>query len=418
MRERATNEYGGTVVVGVAPWDFLTALVFGLLFTLVSCSEESTPACAADRDCPTNECAQGRCVTLDDADAGDATTQDVMDDENEVEDGEATPSCRYDGDCEIGEWCPTNTTERRCSPRPSLGSAQMPFQYVPAGSFTLGSSTEEFGHIESETQIDVTLTRAFYMQRTELTQEQWTALSGGVNPSCFQSRTGANCSNENRNPAAPVEMVTWWSVLEYANALSRHQGLPECYRLPTSGCGGRWQTGTLYCGNVFGPAVVGDDVYGCAGYRLPTEAEWEYAARAGTTTATYAGDLIGDIDACDVPQQSLDEIAWWCGNAGGRTRAVGGRSPNALGLFDMLGNVWELTWNRTSGLEDAEGGTDPRSTSAGAVRVIRGGGWAQEARYVRTAIRGRAETAVVSAQVGVRLVRKVPWTGSWVIGPL
>jgi formylglycine-generating enzyme required for sulfatase activity len=183
------------------------------------------------------------------------------------------------------------------------------FVRIAGGTFTMGSPSSELGWDSDETQHEVTLTRDFWLQTTEVTQGAYQALMGS-NPSSFTA-CGASC---------PVEQVSWYDAIAYANARSRAEGLPECYDGE---------------GNVIG----GTTVYECCGYRLPTEAEWEYAARAGMSTATYRGDLTGDPFSCD-PQPSLDSIAWFCGNAGDQTQVVGGKAPNAWGLYDMLGNVW------------------------------------------------------------------------------
>ena len=215
------------------------------------------------------------------------------------------------------------------------------FVYIAPGTFMMGSPSSEEGGLENETQHSVTLTGGFYLQTTEVTQGEWQRVMGS-NPSRFTS-CGSDC---------PVEQVSWLDAVGYANALSRADGLSECYDSS---------------GNVRG----GGSIYGCSGYRLPTEAEWEYAARAGTTGSRY---------------DTLDQVAWYDGNSGGEVHGVGELQANAWGLHDMLGNVWEWThdWYGTYGSTV----TDPAGASSGSYRVYRGGCWSSEARYVRAANRG------------------------------
>ncbi|WP_174549493.1 formylglycine-generating enzyme family protein [Nocardiopsis trehalosi] len=162
-------------------------------------------------------------------------------------------------------------------------------------------------------------------------------------------------------PLAPVTEVSWTDAVRFCNALSRAAGRTPCYRPGTD------------------PDAVGTAaVPGADGYRLPTEAEWEYACRAGT-----AGDRYGDLDA----------IAWHRGNSGGAAHDVATRAPNAWGLHDMIGNVWEWCWDVY----------DP--AVYGPYRVFRGGGWQDVPRALRAACRRKSHPTLRIDDLGFRVAR-------------
>jgi formylglycine-generating enzyme required for sulfatase activity len=160
----------------------------------------------------------------------------------------------------------------------------------------------------------------------------------------------------------PVECVSWWDAVQFCNALSRSEGLTAAYHLDADAETAEWDTSAY-------------------GYRLPTEAEWEHACRAGTTGPRYG---------------PLEEVAWYQGNSDGRIHPVGGKQPNAWGLYDMLGNVWNWCWD----VYDAE--------VYGTYRVLRGGGWADEHWSCRASVRRRSHPTFRIDDVGFRIARSAP----------
>ncbi|MGW0700081.1 formylglycine-generating enzyme family protein [Streptomyces sp. NPDC002867] len=182
-----------------------------------------------------------------------------------------------------------------------------------------------------------------------------------VTQSSYARVTGQRPSSA-RGDRLPVEGVSWWDAVQFCNALSQREGLTPAYHLHLDAETAEWDTSA-------------------DGYRLPTEAEWEHACRAGTTSPRYG---------------QLDEVAWYQGNSAGQIHPVGGKQPNAWGLYDMLGNVWDWCWD----VYDAE--------VYGAYRVLRGGGWADEHWSCRASVRRRSHPTFRIDDVGFRTARSTP----------
>jgi len=256
------------------------------------------------------------------------------------------------------------------------------FVTIPPGSFTMGSPESEPGRSTGETEHTVTLTHPFEIMQTEVTQEQFEALMG-YNPSHHVS-CGGDC---------PVEQVTWHEAAAFANALSMSGGYPACYTCTGSGSGLTCEPGASFA-----------TPYDCPGYRLPTEAEWEYAARAGTTEATYNGT--STLMDCVSPNGVLDPIAWFCGNSSSTTHEVGALTPNDWDLFDMIGSVWEWCHD----WYDTYPGTvsNPWGPATGTARSKRGGSWFDYAELNRAAARNNYVPSATYYNIGMRIARTLP----------
>jgi formylglycine-generating enzyme required for sulfatase activity len=261
---------------------------------------------------------------------------------------------------------------------------------VAAGTFSMGSPTTEpcrEQEQEPETQHQVTLTRKFEILSTEVTQAQFSA-EMGYNPSGF---TGGSLNR-------PVEKVTWHEAITYCNALSTKKKLTRCYS-----CSGSGKKATCSAISAYG----GSKIYTCPGYRLPTEAEWEYAYRAGTKTAYYNGaNDPGGCSSCTKKDALLDKIGWYSCNSFMVTRRVALKQPNAWGLYDMAGNVWEWCHDRAELDLGSKAVTDPSGTSFNTSVMCRGGCWGLHPTYLRAASRnGFFDPTTRAGWIGFRVVR-------------
>ena len=236
---------------------------------------------------------------------------------------------------------------------------------IEPGEFLMGSpdSDKEAGAHEKPRH-RVRITRPFYLGIYEVTQTEFEAVTGH-NPSHFK----ANARN-------PVESVSWLDAVRFCNQLSERERLKPFYAIS-------------------GESVQVPD-WNETGYRLPTEAEWEYACRAGTTTRFSFGDH----------EASLGEYAWYDTNSGRRTHPVGEKRPNAFGLYDMHGNVWEWCWDWSSKDYYKESPVvNPRGSSQAPSQVIRGGCWNGYPRYVRASCRNGNAPGGRYGYLGFRVAR-------------
>jgi formylglycine-generating enzyme required for sulfatase activity len=266
-----------------------------------------------------------------------------------------------------------------CSARECV---QVPLELVriASGNFQMGSPTGELGRQSDEVRHSVVITRDFLMSTTEITQGMWQDLMN-TNPTLSEQ------------PNLPMGNVNWWDALEFANTLSLAQGLPACYTL--SGCTGI-PGSTFDCANwaVNNPS---NNPLLCTGYRLPTESEWEYAYRAGTTTAFYNGDITQtESTPLDL---NLNAIGWYGGNSAGSPKNVGIKLPNAWGLYDMAGNVFEWCWDWYGTYPGAV--SDPLGPATGSGRVLRGGSFSGDG------------VVVVSATPAARAAYRLGWDPSF-----
>ncbi|MDD4873032.1 MAG: SUMF1/EgtB/PvdO family nonheme iron enzyme, partial [Kiritimatiellae bacterium] len=262
--------------------------------------------------------------------------------------------------------CKRNTIPSKSVAPPAVitTSTGIEMVQIPSGTFEMGCSNGKSDEAPvHKVQID-----SFLMDRTETTQEQFVKMEIS-DPSHF------------KDPKNPVEQVNWMMAIQYCNYRSIAEKLEQCYNETTAECN-----------------------YQASGYRLPTEAEWEYACRAGTKTDYSFGS----------DQRRLDEYTWFSGNSMKTTHAVGQKKPNAWGLFDMHGNVaewcndiYDKDYYKTSPTEN------PHGSISGKFYVLRGGAWSSNPERLRSSARigenpGFTDSCLARDAIGFRCVRKVP----------
>jgi formylglycine-generating enzyme required for sulfatase activity len=238
----------------------------------------------------------------------------------------------------------------------------MKLKLIPAGRFKMGSSEDDkaaSNHAGEKPQHEVTLTRPFYLGVYEVTQGEFNQITGrGYS---YFSAVGAGRSQVEgiATDRLPVDTVSWMETIQFCNKLSAKEGLKPFY-------------------DIDGKQVRVSD-WGGHGYRLPTEAEWEYACRAGTTTRFSFGD----------DEKLISEHGWHAQNSSGRTHGVGEKKPNPFGLFDMHGNTWEWCWDwyEAKYYNSPSASLDPKGPEAGDVHVHRGGSFLNRVVDLRSAMR-------------------------------
>ncbi len=251
------------------------------------------------------------------------------------------------------------------------------------------------GWDENKPVHEVTITKPFYMGKYEVTQAEYEKYCS------YGSDSPSSSYGDGNN--YPAYYVSWYDALVYCNKRSIAEGLTPCYSIKDSTNPEEWgELPTAWYDPLRDTWDVATCDFNANGYRLPTEAEWEYAARAGDDTVdslTYSGT--SDVN-------KLGDYAWYYDSANDNSHEVGIKLPNAFGLYDMSGNVYEWCWNWFTERYDTttEGGSDPTGASAGSYRVYRGGGWCSYSDDCADSYRSINDPNYRYYDLGFRVVRQ------------
>jgi len=249
---------------------------------------------------------------------------------------------------------------------------------VQGGSFQMGSNDGE----DDENPVHEVTVSPFMIGKYPVTQKEW------------QDVMGSNPSNWKDNDL-PVESISWYDAIVYCNKRSIMEGLTPCYSISGNTDPNRWGTVPTSDNSIW-DAVSCD--WSANGYRLPTEAEWEYAARGGNKSKGYKYS----------GSNELGSVAWYGDNSGSKTHSVGGKQANELGIYDMTGNIWEWCWDwYDSGYYSKSESRDPRGSGSGSYRLLRGGAWGSSAALCRVSNRGDGDPYLSVIDVGFRLCRAI-----------
>jgi formylglycine-generating enzyme required for sulfatase activity len=273
---------------------------------------------------------------------------------------------------------PAAPSQAVAAPQPAqASSASLPanFVLVPGGTFTMGSPVSEAGRNDSEVQHQVRLS-SFAISKYDVTFDEYDA---------YCQATGQKKPDDQGwgRGSRPVINVSWYDAVAFCNWLSKQEGLRPAYTINGTNVSCDWSVN---------------------GYRLPTEAEWEFAAKGGAQASILA------VNAVYEGSINLDQVAWYGGNSGKQTHPVGQKAANSLGLYDMAGNVWQWCWDLYGNYPTANQ-SDPRGPTSGeGLLVLRGGSWNDDAQFLRSTRRIADGIGVGIYYYGFRLALSQPGT--------
>jgi len=256
------------------------------------------------------------------------------------------------------------------------------FVLVQGGTFQMGGNV-----YSGEQPVHSVTLSSFLIGKYELTQSEWQTVMTGNN-----NGISATPSSFSGNPNRPVERVSWYAAIVFCNRKSIQEGLTPCYAKGGNTNPGNWGTMPTSSTDTQWDAITCN--WSANGYRLPTEAEWEFAARGGnqSNAYTYSGS------------NTVGNVAWYSSNSGSRTHDVGTKAANELGIYDMSGNVWEWCWD-WYGSYSSSPSSNPRGPNSGSSRVLRGGSCYYYDVICRVAYRNNGSPGGSSYDLGLRLVR-------------